>query len=145
MRGFGAGVTAAGVLLLSTPVAAQTARAQDCDTGAWTVSFDFDSDVITPKAAATLDAVAVAHKRCAQAEVTIAGHTDRKGDAQYNVGLSQRMAMNVRSYLAGRGLPDGVMTTQAFGESRPLVKTGDEIREPRNRRVEIRFGAGNGW
>ena len=47
------------------------------------------------------------------------------------------MAANVRSYLAGRGIPDSVMTTEAFGESRPLVDTPDDVREPQNRRCDI--------
>jgi outer membrane protein OmpA-like peptidoglycan-associated protein len=55
------------------------------------------------------------------------------------------MAGNVRSYLAGRGIPDGVMTTEAFGESRPLIETADGVSEPQNRRVEITFGPGSGW
>jgi len=75
----------------------------------------------------------------------IAGHTDRKGSDQYNVGLSQRMAANVRTYLAQRRISDGVMTTEAFGESRPLVETPDGISEPQNRRVEITYGPGSGW
>jgi outer membrane protein OmpA-like peptidoglycan-associated protein len=75
----------------------------------------------------------------------LAGHADRSGPADYNVGLSQRRANNVRSYLAGHGIPDGVMTTQAFGESRPLVETADGVREPQNRRVEVTFGPGSGW
>ena len=37
------------------------------------------------------------------------------------------------------------MTTEAFGESRPLVETADGVREPQNRRVEIGFGPGSGW
>ena len=77
--------------------------------------------------------------------VTLAGHADRSGSDAYNVGLSQRRANNVRSYLAGRGVPDGSITTEAFGESRPLVDTADGVREPQNRRVEITFGPGSGW
>jgi outer membrane protein OmpA-like peptidoglycan-associated protein len=60
------------------------------------------------------------------------------------VGLSQRRADSVRSYLAGRGIPDGSIATEAFGESRPLVETADGVREPQNRRVEITFGPGAG-
>nr|MDP9415782.1 flagellar motor protein MotB [Pseudomonadota bacterium] len=44
----------------------------------------------------------------------------------------------------GRGVPDGAITTEAFGESRPLVETADGVREPQNRRVEITFGPGAG-
>ena len=109
------------------------------------VFFDWDKDEITPQAAAILDNAAAAYQSTGQAQVMIAGHADRSGAADYNVGLSQRRANNVRSYLAGRGVPDGVMTTEAFGESRPLVETADGVREPQNRRVEITFGPGSGW
>ena len=35
------------------------------------------------------------------------------------------------------GVPRAAITTQAFGESRPLMQTADGVREPQNRRVEI--------
>ncbi|MEA3051975.1 MAG: OmpA-OmpF porin, family [Sphingomonadales bacterium] len=116
-----------------------------CVAGPFMVFFDWDKDDITPQAAAILDNAASAYQTCGQAQVMIAGHADRSGSDQYNVGLSQRRAANVRSYLAGHGIPDGVMTTEAFGESRPLVETADGVREPQNRRVEISYGPGSGW
>ena len=109
------------------------------------VFFDWDKSDITPQAAAILDNAASAYQTCGQAQVMLAGHADRSGSDQYNVGLSQRRADAVRSYLAGHGVPDGVITTQAFGESRPLVETADGVREPQNRRVEITYGPGSGW
>jgi outer membrane protein OmpA-like peptidoglycan-associated protein/opacity protein-like surface antigen len=116
-----------------------------CVAGPFMVFFDWDRDEITPQASAILDNAASAYQTCGQAQVMIAGHADKSGSDQYNVGLSQRRAANVRSYLAGRGIPDGVMTTEAFGESRPLVETADGVREPQNRRVEISYGPGSGW
>jgi outer membrane protein OmpA-like peptidoglycan-associated protein len=118
---------------------------QACVAGPFMVFFDWDRDEITPQASAILDNAASAYQTCGQAQVMIAGHADKSGSDQYNVGLSQRRAANARSYLAGRGIPDGVMTTEAFGESRPLVETADGVREPQNRRVEISFGPGSGW
>ena len=113
--------------------------------GPFIVFFDWDKDDITPAAAAILDNAAAAYQQTGRASVTLAGHADRSGSDAYNVGLSQRRANNVRSYLAGRGVPDGSITTEAFGESRPLVDTADGVREPQNRRVEITFGPGSGW
>ncbi|MFN3387428.1 MAG: OmpA family protein [Allosphingosinicella sp.] len=109
------------------------------------VFFDWDKADITPQAAAILDNAAATYQTTGQAQVMLAGHADRSGPADYNVGLSQRRATAVREYLAGRGVPEGVMTTEAFGESRPLVETADGVREPQNRRVEITFGPGSGW
>jgi outer membrane protein OmpA-like peptidoglycan-associated protein len=113
--------------------------------GPFVVFFDWDKDEITPQAAAILDNAASAYASTGQASVQLAGHADRSGSDQYNVGLSQRRASNVRSYLTGRGVPDGVITQEAFGESRPLVETADGVREPQNRRVEITMGPGSGW
>jgi opacity protein-like surface antigen len=113
--------------------------------GPFIVFFDWDKDEITPAAAAILDNAAAAYAQTGSASVTLAGHADRSGSDAYNVGLSQRRANNVRSYLAGRGVPDGSITTEAFGESRPLVDTADGVREPQNRRVEITYGPGSGW
>lgn len=113
--------------------------------GPFIIFFDWDKDEITPAAAAILDNAAEQYRQTGNAQVVLAGHADRSGSDQYNVGLSQRRADNTRRYLAGRGIPDGVMRTEAFGESRPLVETADGVREPQNRRVEINFGPGSGW
>jgi len=113
--------------------------------GPFIVFFDWDKDEITPQAAAILDNAAAGYQQTGQASVVLAGHADRSGSDAYNVDLSQRRANNVRGYLAGRGVPDGSITTEAFGESRPLVDTADGVREPQNRRVEITFGPGSGW
>ena len=99
----------------------------------------------SPQAAAILDNAAQQYASTGSARVVLSGHADRSGSDQYNVGLSQRRADNVRQYLAGRGVPEGAMTTEAFGESRPLVETADGVREPQNRRVEITYGPGSGW
>jgi len=80
-----------------------------------------------------------------QARVVLAGHADRSGSDEYNIALSQRRANNVGRYLEGRGVAAGSISTEAFGESRPLVDTADGVREPQNRRVEITMGPGSGW
>lgn len=77
--------------------------------------------------------------------IIIAGHTARAGDAAANVGLSQQRANAVRDYLMALGVPAGVMTTQAFGETRNAIDTADGLREPLNDRVEVTVGPGSGW
>jgi len=132
---------AAAAVIMHQPAGAQ----EQCVAGPFMVFFASDNDEVTRPAAAILDHVAEAYQDCDDMQVMIAGHTDRSLSDEYNVGLSQREAANVRSYLAAHGIPDGVMTTEAFGESRPLVETADGVREPMNRRVEITFGPGSGW
>ncbi|HEY0013895.1 MAG TPA: OmpA family protein [Allosphingosinicella sp.] len=113
--------------------------------GPFIVFFDWDRADITPQAAGILDNAAEQYRTSGNAQVVLAGHADRSGSDQYNVGLSQRRAEAVRQYLAGRGVGEAAMRTEAFGESRPLVETADGVREPQNRRVEITFGPGSGW
>lgn len=85
-----------------------------------------------------------AYGSCQSVPVMLAGHADRSDTATCNVGLSQRRNASVRSYLTGRGIPDGNITSQAFGESRNRVPTADGVRELPNRRVEITYGPGPG-
>jgi OOP family OmpA-OmpF porin len=121
------------------------AAAQQCVAGPFMVFFDAKSDRLTPQAQAILDNAASAYATCGQVRVMIAGHTDRKGPAAASLALSRRTANRVRAYLVTRRIPVGLMTTQAFGESRPLVDTEDGVAEPQNRRVEITFGPSSGW
>jgi len=115
-----------------------------CNTGPYIVFFDFDKSNITAEAARILDSAASAYANCGTANVMLAGHTDRAGSPKYNLGLAQRRADAVRAYLTGRGIPDGRLTTQAFGESAPRVPTADGVREAQNRRVEVTYGPGSG-
>ncbi len=115
-----------------------------CNTGPYIVFFDFDKSDITAEAARILDSAASAYANCGTANVMLAGHTDRAGSPKYNLGLAQRRSDAVRAYLTGRGIPDGRMTTQAFGESAPRVPTADGVREAQNRRVEVTYGPGSG-
>ena len=106
--------------------------------------FEWDKSDITPEAASILDNAISQYANCGNAQVMLAGHADRSGSAQYNVGLSQRRADAVKAYMVAHSIPDAVVTEQAFGESRPRVETADGVREVQNRRVEITYGPGSG-
>ena len=115
-----------------------------CNTGPYIVFFEFDRSDITPEAAGILNNAVTAYANCGNARVMLAGHTDRAGSAQYNMALAERRNNSVRSYMTGRGIPAGQISSQAFGESQPRVPTADGVREPQNRRVEITYGPGSG-
>jgi outer membrane protein OmpA-like peptidoglycan-associated protein len=126
--------------------ASPTAQPPAIFAGPYVIFFDWGSDAVTPAAAAILDNAAAGYLQTGgNSRVVIAAHTDRSGTAEDNIRLSQREANNVRAYLVGKGVPDGAITTEAYGESRPLVETADGVREIQNRRVEITFGPGEGW
>lgn len=106
--------------------------------------FDALSDDLTAEAREELDAAASRALSAEGSMVIIAGHANRaEGTPDQAIGLSQRRANIAREYLASRGVPEGVIVTQAFGSTRPAVDGAKA--EPRNRRVEITFGPGSGW
>jgi OOP family OmpA-OmpF porin len=126
------------------PVQVQAPPPPVCSPGPFIVFFEWDRSDITPEAASILDNAVTQYQSCGNAQVMLAGHADRSGSASYNVGLSQRRADAVRSYMSSHGIQDGVISTQAFGESRPRVETADGVREVQNRRVEVTYGPGSG-
>ena len=70
-------------------------------------------------------------------EVYVTGHTDRVGTEAYNMELSSKRADTVRDFLLSTGVTSSALVVSFHGESMPLVQTGDEVAEPRNRRVEV--------
>ncbi len=69
--------------------------------------------------------------------IHVNGHTDRAGTDAYNLALSERRARAVQAELTNQGFTANQITISGKGESENLVPTGDGVREPQNRRVEI--------
>jgi outer membrane protein OmpA-like peptidoglycan-associated protein len=70
-------------------------------------------------------------------EISIIGHTDTTGGDEYNMRLSSARAKAVRDTLLSRGIRSNQMELRYHGKRDPIVPTGDNVREPRNRRVEV--------
>ncbi|MEI9994519.1 MAG: OmpA family protein [Rhizomicrobium sp.] len=69
--------------------------------------------------------------------IAVNGYTDTPGTAQQNLAVSQKRAQLVADALARRGAAAGRITATGFGETHLRVATGDDRKEPRNRRIEI--------
>lgn len=113
-----------------------------CSPGPFIVFFEWDKSDIAPEASSILDNAISQYQNCGNAHVMLAGHADRSGSDAYNVALSQRRADSVNAYMTAHAIPAGVISTEALGESRPLVQTVDDVREVQNRRVEVTYGPG---
>ncbi len=103
----------------------------------YVVYFGFDLWNLTDAARDTLDEVVGAVQEMGTQALSVVGHTDTMGSVEYNQGLSERRADSVADYLENRGIPRGAMTLAGRSELEPAVQTGDQVREPLNRRVEI--------
>ena len=69
--------------------------------------------------------------------IAVTGHTDTSGSPTYNMALSLRRANAVKDALVREGIPAAAIGVTGRGETQLLVQTGDNVKEPQNRRVEI--------
>ena len=98
-------------------------------------NFEFNSDRLTSTAKDNLNQFAKALKdpRLAGTRFEIDGHTDAVGPEPYNLGLSERRANAVVSYLASEGIDPSQLQAKGFGKAKPRVANPYS---PENRRVE---------
>ncbi len=100
-------------------------------------NFDFDQVILRPEDLSTMARDAENLKNRRDVDVEIAGHTDSVGTRQYNMKLSLRRAEAVRTYLIGKGVAPSRLTTQGYGESRPIADNATAEGRAKNRRVDL--------
>ncbi len=98
-----------------------------------TVLFRLATAELLPTAAPALDSLAAQLRRRPALRLRIAGHTDRLGEPDKNMALSQQRAAAVQQYLVQAGIAPERLETVGYGDARPLFTVPD----PRNRRVEV--------
>ena len=103
------------------------------------IFFDFDKSNITPEANKILSTLYKDAKKAVRAWYHITGHADRSGTDAYNMALSKRRAEAAKAQLVRMGVPAKNISIDYKGEREPLVRTPDGVREPQNRRDEIRL------
>lgn len=103
------------------------------------VLFRSNDAILLPGAQSRLDQVAEALVAKGR-DVVIEGHTDSRGTAAMNMGLSQRRAESVRTYLVSRGFPSEKVLARGIGPDRPIAENKSAEGRANNRRVEIIVG-----
>jgi OmpA-OmpF porin, OOP family len=103
----------------------------------YTVYFDLDKATLTETGRQVVAAAAANFKQGQVAHIDATGYTDTTGTARHNQLLSERRAATVRAELIRDGVPADQIVTRGRGESDLAVPTGDNVNEPRNRRVVI--------
>jgi OmpA-OmpF porin, OOP family len=106
------------------------------------VFFDFNKSDLTADAVGIVDKAAQNAQADHVTQLTVTGHTDTVGSDAYNMRLSRRRAESVASQLEKDGVPSSEIQIVAKGKRDLLVPTGDGVREPQNRRVQIVFDGG---
>lgn len=130
------------------PAAGQSFSLDGCKVGDKVVlrgvTFEFDKARLTPDARVLLDMVSDALLARTDIQVEVAGHTDSKGSDAYNQKLSERRALAVKEYLAGRGVEPSRMTAVGYGEVQPVADNGTDEGREYNRRTELKVTASSG-
>jgi OOP family OmpA-OmpF porin len=100
------------------------------------IEFESNSSTMTPSSLATLDQLIAELRQSPRTAIEIGGHTDKYGEPNYNLQLSQRRADAVRRYFTKHGLPKQ-FTAVGYGASRPLSVAENRAGLQRNRRIEL--------
>jgi hypothetical protein len=106
------------------------------------VFYDWDRSDLSPQAMATLQQATGTFKNGGQSRINAVGYTDTSGPRDYNMALSLRRSNGVKGGLVQQGVSSDAVVATGRGEDGLLVPTGDGVREPQNRRVEISMGTG---
>ncbi|MGA3017329.1 MAG: peptidoglycan-associated lipoprotein Pal [Bryobacteraceae bacterium] len=70
-------------------------------------------------------------------KLTIEGHCDERGSAEYNMALGQERAQAAKDYLAQVGIPSDQLATVSYGKEKPVCDEHDEACWQKNRHVHI--------
>jgi len=106
-------------------------------TSDFTVYFDFDSWTLTAEDLTVLTNVINTARTGGQSHITVVGHTDTSGSADYNQKLSVRRANVVVEALVDMGARRNAIQASGVGETDLAVKTGDNVKEAKNRRTVV--------
>jgi peptidoglycan-associated lipoprotein len=101
------------------------------------VLFAYDSDTLDDTARAAMAANAEIMKKYATWVVTVEGHCDERGTAEYNLALGDRRALAVKNYMVSLGIAADRLKTVSYGSEFPFASGHDEQSWTQNRRAHF--------
>ncbi len=103
--------------------------------------FDYDKHTLRPDAIKALEADSTELRDILKDyptyKLTIEGHCDERGSAEYNMALGEARAEAAKSYLVQVGIPSDQLGLVSYGKEKPVCSEHDEACWQRNRRVHI--------
>jgi peptidoglycan-associated lipoprotein len=106
--------------------------------------FDYDKSDIRDDARAALTKDADLLKSIMQdfpsAVISVEGHCDERGSAEYNLGLGDRRATAAKDFLVQLGVPGDKLKTISYGKERPVCTESNEECWQRNRHAHFSTG-----
>jgi peptidoglycan-associated lipoprotein len=106
--------------------------------------FDYDKSDVRGDARDALTRDAAALKAILaefpNATITVEGHCDERGSAEYNIGLGDRRASSSKDFLVSLGVPENRLKTISYGKERPQCTESNESCWQKNRRAHFSPG-----
>jgi peptidoglycan-associated lipoprotein len=122
---------------IDDPMMSRTVDDLNRDAPLKAIYFEYDSAELSADARAGLDANAALLKRYSTWMVTVEGHCDERGTAEYNLALGERRAVAAQSYLVSLGIPAERLRTVSYGKEFPFDPGHDEAAYAKNRRAHF--------
>ena len=123
------------------PDAATQKRIQDLLARIEDAFFDYDKHNLRPDAIQALQADSTELRNILKDfpdyKLTIEGHCDERGSAEYNVALGEKRAESAKDYLVQVGIPGGQLHVISYGKEKPVCTDADETCWQKNRRIHI--------
>jgi peptidoglycan-associated lipoprotein len=101
------------------------------------VFFALDSADLDDPGRAVVSGNAALLKKYSAWVITVEGHADERGTAEYNLALGERRAVAVRAYLVSLGVPPDRVRVVSYGKEFPFDPGHDEAAWSKNRRAHF--------
>ena len=101
------------------------------------VFYHYDSDELDETARKTLEENAKTLKTYATWVITVEGHCDERGSAEYNLALGDRRALAAKNYLLTLGIAAERIKTVSYGKEFPFDPARTEAAFEKNRRAQF--------
>lgn len=124
-------------LAIAPMIVASASAAQSQSPGTFMLFFEYEGAEITPYHAGILARFVDLWRVQPERLIRVSGHADRAHGNEESLAISRRRAWAAHDWLVTHGVPPRTVSVSYYGEQQPLVETGDDVREPQNRRVEI--------
>jgi peptidoglycan-associated lipoprotein len=99
--------------------------------------FELDSSDVSSDGQQVLQANAAVLKKYPTMQITIEGHCDERGTAEYNLALGERRALAAKNYLVSLGIAADKVKTVSYGKEFPFDPGHDDSAWKKNRRAHF--------
>ena len=101
------------------------------------INFDYNKATIKPESMGTLNMIVQIMKDNPDVKFEVGGHTDSDGEDAYNLKLSEQRALAVKTQLIKMGVSSDRLTSNGYGETKPIASNANDEGKANNRRVEF--------